>query len=387
MRRRCIGLAAVILALGAAPAVAAGPASVTVRVEGDADTLVARTALTTTTAPVNKDGMAGHDCTGTSAAGALEQGSAGNWSGAYSPGLGYSVGTVKGETHAFGSGQFWGFFLNDQLASNGICGIELQAGDNVLLAPIAETGTSFGVLSLSGLPATARPGQPFTVKVTRTTSDFNGAVTRAPVAGATVTGAGVAVSTAADGTAQVTLAARGPASLRATHAGDIRSASETVCVTDGSDGACGSATSAASACATSGDDGYCGTKDRRAPRGKLVSIKERQHFRHGKGPRKLSGVVTADPSGIAAVRLRLTRNDHGRCQTFDGRREQMVALSRCGAKRGKWFSAGDREQWSYLLPARLGPGRYVLDLRVADRAGNVDTLLQRTRTRVVFTVS
>jgi hypothetical protein len=85
--------------------------------------------------------------------------------------------------------------------------------------------------------------------------------------------------------------------------------------------------------------------------------------------------------------LRLTRTDGGRCQTFDGRRERMVALRRCGAKRGKWFSAGDREQWSYLLPTRLGPGRYVLDVQVADRAGNVDTLLQRTRTRVVFTVS
>ena len=60
---------------------------------------------------------------------------------------------------------------------------------------------------------------------------------------------------------------------------------------------------------------------------------------------------------------------------------------RCGAKRVKWFSACDREQWSYLLPARLGPGRYVLDLEASDKAGNVDTLLQRTRTRVVFTVS
>jgi hypothetical protein len=221
--------------------------------------------------------------------------------------------------------------------------------------------------------------------VTRTTSDFMGGVTREPVPAAVVSGGGAAVTTAADGTAQVTLGTRGPASLRASHTGDIRSASEPVCVTDGSDGACGS--SAASACATTGDDGNCGTKDRRAPRGKIASIHEGQRFGKGKGPRALTGVVTADPSGIAAVRLRLTRNDHGRCATFDGRSERMTKLSRCGAKRGKWFNAGDREQWSYLLPARLGPGRYVLDLQVADRAGNVDTLLQRTRTRVVFSVS
>jgi hypothetical protein len=387
MRRRCIGLAATIAILlaSAGPAGAAGPAAVTVRVEGSADTLIARTALTTTTATVNKDGVAGHDCSGTSAAGALEQASGGDWSGPYSGGLGYSVSTIKAETHMFGSGQFWGFFVNDQLAQSGICGVELQTGDSVLLAPISETATSFGVLSIAGVPATATLGQPFTVKVTRTTSDFNGGVTREPVAGATVAGGGATVTTGADGSAQLVLGSRGPTSLRATDASDVRSASEPVCVTTGSDGACG--TTAASTCVTTGDDGLCGTKDKRPPRGKILSIREGQRFGKGKGPRGLSGIVTSDPSGIADVRLRLTRNDHGRCQTFDGRSERLVSMKRCGAKRGKWFSAGDREQWSYLLPARLGAGRYVLDLQARDRAGNVDTLLQRTRTRVVFIVS
>jgi hypothetical protein len=387
MRRRSLGLAAVIAAVAATAgsASAAGPAAVSVRVEGAADTLVARTPLTTTTATVNKDGLAGHDCTGTSAAGALEQASGGAWTGAWSSGLGYSVNAVKGESHTFGSGQFWGFFVNDQLASSGICGVELQTGDSVLLSPIAETGTSFGVLSVSGVPAAATLGRSFTVRVSRTTSDFVGGVTREAVAGATVTGGGVVATTGADGTAQIVLGARGPASVRATNGSDIRSASEPVCVTDGSDGACGS--TAASACATSGDDGLCGTKDKRAPRGRIASIAEGQRFGKGKGPRSLSGTVAADPSGIADVRLRLTRNDNGRCQTFDGRSERLVALKRCGAKHGKWFSAGDRQQWSYLLPARLGSGRWVLDVEARDRAGNVDALLQRTRTRVVFIVS
>jgi hypothetical protein len=389
MRRRCIGLAAVTLAVvaTAAPAPAAGPATVSVRAEGVADTLLARTAVTTTTVPVNKDGQAGHDCTGTSAAGALQQVTAGAWSGPWFDGFGYSVETVLGETHAFGGDpEFWGFFLNDVLSQAGLCGAELQAGDQVLLAPIAEqVGASYTVLSLAGVPATARPGQAFAVTVTRTTTDAANNVTRAPVAGATISGGGATAVTEADGTAQVTLSARGPTGLRATHAGDIRSATEAVCITDGTDGACGS--SAASGCVTAGDDGNCGTRDRRAPRGKIVSIREGQRFGKGKGPRGLRGLVTSDPSGIAAVRLRLTRNHDGRCQTFDGRSERMTALKRCGARRGKWFSAGDREQWSYLLPSRLGPGRYVLDLRVVDRAGNVDALLQRTRTRVVFMVS
>jgi hypothetical protein len=361
---------------------------VTVRVEGAADTLIARTALTTTTATVNKDGMAGHDCTGTSAAGALEQATAGDWSGPWFDGFGYSVDTIRGEKHAFGGDpDFWGFFVNDVLASTGICGTELQTGDSVLLAPIAESGTSFGVLSVTGVPTTARPGQPFAVKVNRTTSDFNGGVTRDAVAGATVTAGGASVTTAADGTAQLVLTARGPTGVRASHSGDIRSATEPVCITDGSDGACGTTASAPSTCQTTGDDGNCGTIDRRPPRGKILSIREGQRFGKGKGPRALSGIVTPDPSGIGDVRLRLTRNDHSHCQTFDGRREKLVKLKRCGAKHGKWFSVGDREQWSYLLPARLGPGRYVLDLQVRDKAGNVDTLLQRTRTRVVFMVS
>jgi hypothetical protein len=379
--RRLLGLAAVALAV--VPAAPAAAATVTVRVEGDSATLVPRTTLATTTTPVNKDGT--NSCDGTSAAGALEQATSGDWSGNwFGAGVGYSVETIKGESHAFGSGAYWAFFVNDEFASNGVCYVEPQTGDSLLLAAVSDSAP-FTLLKLAGVPATARPGQSFTVTVTGNTFYPMDPETHGPVAGATVTGGGTTATTAADGTAQITLGTRGPSGLRATRAGDIRSATEPVCVTDGSDGACG--TTAASSCQTTGDDGNCGTKDRRAPRGKIVSIREGQRFGKRKGPRKLSGIVTPDPSGIADVRLRLTRNDHSKCQTFDGPSERLVKLGRCGAKRGKWFSAGDREQWSYLLPAKLGPGRYVLDLQVRDKAGNVDTLLQRTRTRVVFTVS
>jgi hypothetical protein len=394
MKRRFLGLAAVALAvLPAAPA-AAGAANVTVRVEGDAGTLVARTALTTTTNPVNKDGT--HSCTGTSAAGALEQATGGDWAGVWNDGfMSYSVDTIKAESHPFGSGEFWSIFLNNVPASAGICGLELQTGDQLLLAPEPETGTQLNPLVLQGVPAAAAPGHAFTVKVTRVVTtfpppNFDPTTTTEPVAGAAVSGGGTGATTGSDGSAQVALTATGPAGLRATAPGEIRSATEPICVTTGSDGACGSsaATSGASAaCLTAGDDGNCGTKDKRAPRGKIVSIHEGQHFGKGKGPRALSGIVTSDPSGIADVSLRLTRNDHSHCQTFDGRGERLVKLKRCGATHGKWFSTGDREQWSYLLPARLGPGRYVLDVEARDKAGNVDTLLQRTRTRVVFTVS
>ena len=38
------------------------------------------------------------------------------------------------------------------------------------------------------------------------------------------------------------------------------------------------------------------------------------------------------------------------------------------------------------MPERVGFGRYVLDVRVTDTAGNVDDELQRTRNRIVFNV-
>jgi hypothetical protein len=62
-------------------------------------------------------------------------------------------------------------------------------------------------------------------------------------------------------------------------------------------------------------------------------------------------------------------------------------MKRCGATHGTWFSVGSRADWRYLLPAKLGRGRYVLDLRVVDGKGNADTKLARGRNRVVFTVA
>jgi hypothetical protein len=233
-------------------------------------------------------------------------------------------------------------------------------------------------------PQTVALGTPFTVRVVEYGRDGKAS----PEAGATVAGGDAPATTGADGNATVTVSAAGAASLRVTKAN--RAADEaTVCATTGGDGACGSTTAgqeALGACVTSGDDGRCGTVDRRAPAGKITSIREGQRFAKGKGPRTLKGFVTADPSGLAPVRLRLTRTQGRRCTTFDGKTERLVRMKRCGAGRGRWFAAGDREDWSYLLPTKLPAGRYVLDVRAADQKGNADTRLQRTRNRVVFTV-
>ena len=49
------------------------------------------------------------------------------------------------------------------------------------------------------------------------------------------------------------------------------------------------------------------------------------------------------------------------------------------------FSIGDRQDWSYLLPERLGKGRYVLDVIAIDKLGTRDSIT-RGRNRVVFHV-
>jgi hypothetical protein len=370
-RLTCLLVAGLLLLIAAAPAAAAGPATVTVRVEGAADTLVPRTSVTTTTAPVNKDGVSGHDCTGTSVAGALEVATGGAWTGTWNASFGYEVKGVKGETPA--GSEFFALWVNGKSSQVGACGAELQQGDEVLFyvsrcdvgpAPdFACTNPPVQPLSLA-VPATANAGEPFGVRVVELAD--GGAQT--PVAGATVSGGDAPTTTGADGIAVVTLSASG--TLRATKAGRARSASEAVAVR------------AADAAPPTIIDVF-------PPiplAGRIGSIDEQQRFARGRGPRTLSGDVQAS-SGVRDVRLRLTRTARGRCETFDGRRERFVRLSRCGAVRGRWFSVGDRAEWSYLLPSRLGRGRYVLDIEVTDASGARDRTLQRGRNRVVFHVA
>ena len=367
---------AVLAPLTGASALAAGPADVTVRVEGSGDTLLPRTAVHTTTTPVVKDGNNAHSCTGTSVAGALEVATNGNWSGSWFDGFGYSVEVILGESHVFGSGHYWGEFVNGAFGG-GACPDELAQGDEVLFAPEPESGTGDNPMYLQA-PATAQKGAPFNVTVTEKQPDAS----VHPVQGAAVGGA----TTDANGVAAVTLDAT--TGLRATHPGDIRTATETVCVHDGDDGSCGTTKPDVPAppCVHDGDDGLCGTADHRPTYGFIKSIREHQHFRKGHGPRELQGTSDPDPSGLKDVQLRLTKRAGDSCSTFSATRLRFVHMKRCGARRGTWFSIGSKADWSYLLPKALGRGRYVLDLKTIDGAGNADDQLARTRNRVVFFV-
>ena len=130
MPRRTIGAIVGVLAatcLAAPLAQAARPAKVTVRVESLTRTLVSRT-VTTTRRAVVKDGS--HSCTGTSAAGALEQATGGDWTASWFDGLGYALDSVDGVRPA--GFDYWTLWINGRSSLTGLCDTELQSGDEVL---------------------------------------------------------------------------------------------------------------------------------------------------------------------------------------------------------------------------------------------------------------
>ncbi|QEC48510.1 DUF4430 domain-containing protein [Baekduia soli] len=138
MMPKILGPLVVGLTLAAAsPALAA---TVTVRVEGQSQ-VVAPTAVTTP-ATVVKDGT--HACDGATALGALEAGTAGAWTGAWSSfgGVGtYTPEAILGESHPFGSGGYWAVYVNGLFQNVGACQIPVHDGDRVLWYASDDTFT------------------------------------------------------------------------------------------------------------------------------------------------------------------------------------------------------------------------------------------------------
>lgn len=374
MHRRPLGAltGSLLILLSVVAAASAAPARVTVRAEGATQTRVPLTSLTTTSTHVVKDGNAQHSCSGTSVAGALQQATKGNWNGTWYDGLGYSVDTIGGETYKYPNASYWTLWVNNKFSQTGACQTELQTGDAVLLfvdrCDGADASNNFTcqnapVLPLGVLaPRQVDRGKPFTVTVVHYTQDG----TAVREAGATVSAGGATTATGADGTASVTAPRSGDkVTVSATKAGRVRSGPETVCLSGGA-------------------DGTCGTQDRIRPSVQIHRIANGQRFQAGRGPRLLHGTAR-DASGIRNVAFRLQRRFHGRCYAYDGRRERFA---RRGCRWGSppFFSIGDRQNWSYLLPGRLPAGRYVLDVAARDKAGNLSGL-KPGASRVVFTVA
>jgi hypothetical protein len=378
--------AVVLSAVAAAPALAD---RVTVRIEGDAVSLMKTVDVPTT-------GTFGPDnCPYDTAGGAIEIATEGNWDRSQ-----YAQ-TILGETHQYNERDWWNYWLNREWSSKGICDASqpIQDGDEILMI-VQRDDANFNPtvfpLFMTG-PSSVERGQEARFTVTEHVYSYStSTTTRGPSSGATVAGGGASAVTGDDGTATLTFSQSGTFEMRATRTSRARSNPVVVVVTEPDEPPPPPPPppeEQGPACATNGADGRCGTPDRQAPTALIQSIREGAVFRRGRGPRVLGGTVgilgasrlLPDGSGIASVKLKLTRRVGPRCWTWSPSKERFVRRP-CGAANGFWFDIGSATDWEYLLPARLGRGRYVLDADAIDRAGNRQVERRRGENRVVFHV-
>jgi hypothetical protein len=351
------GLVAGVLAAALLPnAPAHADVTVNLRIEGPTKTLF-EGPVTTDVRPFRFTGdPVAHECDGTTTGGtsptpvptrgaavvaAAERtpfAIAGDWFDQFGP----SFTSVAGESVAFdpNTNSFLAEYKNGAFAQAGACADPISPGDDVLFA---YGDGNEALLELAG-PARARLGSSVTVTVTDARHND------AAVAGATVGGH----QTDASGRAVVgPLTARGINDFKATKPGAIRSNRVSVCATDGADGACGTLVAT--------------PPDTTAPVAAIAGIRNGKRFSRRRAPRELRGTATADPSGLFAVKIRLTRKLGGKCWYFSGTRARFLKRT-CGKSYA--FKVADQPAWSYLLPRRLPRGRYVLDTYAIDKAFN-----------------
>lgn len=370
------------LGLGAGSARAAAPATVSVQVEGLTETKLPPTVVTTNTTAVIKDANPEHSCSGTSGAGALDVATGGSWGGTWFGSLGYSAETILGETHAFEEGApanyFWTFWLNEKESSLGACEVELQPGDRLLFFPSCYGEACPPAPLPLGIeaPTTASVGEPIVANVKR----FTAGGEASPAVGATVTLGTASAVTDASGDATLAATSAGAQLMRASAPDSIRTEAS-VCVHNGDDGLCGAAASAGAGGSSDVGGSSAAYKGPFAVVARPAGLSEGHVYARGHGPRLLGGSVAAH-AAVTSVALELRRSLRGVCSAFNGRRTRFER-TRCGS--GHPFQVSTSSSFSYLLPAALAPGRYVLDILASDAAGN-KTTLSRGTSRIVFYV-
>ena len=371
---------------GAAPAFA-GP-TVGVRVIGESSTLLPLTDVTLE-APEPVSG-----CPADSATAAINLAVNGNWDhGDEEASKGDFTETILGETHAFTKeSDTWAVWINNKWAG-GICEDLLGEGDEVLLiadhepAPYSPTVLP---LVVTEIPSVVVAGVPFSVKVDKIhtragTFPELGEGSPEPEAGVTVSGGGASAETNGSGIAELTLTQPGTYSLAAQKAGDAPSAPVGVRVcTSGEPGCALTSSPGASSTASGGVSAFSTSSIYRGPYAvvaKTAGLIDGHVYPREHAPRLFAGRVLAHTS-VASVSVKLRRDYRGRCSTYDGISEEFVP-ARCG--HGSYFKVSTEPSFSYLLPAALAPGRYVLDIEATDAAGN-HTSLARGTSRIVFYV-
>jgi hypothetical protein len=329
-------LSAALLCSGVAQA--ASPPAVFVRVEGAGATLLPQTLVNTTTGRQ----IRGNECPGTSAAGALNAGTEGNWSGSYDAKFkDFLIGSILGESPS--GNDYWTLWINGRSSSTGACSTPLHSGDHELWFDCQSDPVTFNCrnnpLALK-LPAVVRVGQVVSGSVVQ----LDGAGHEKPVGGAAVSGNRVAAVSSATGAIRFVARRTGVIDLQARESGATPS-------------------DPVQLCAYRKRRAECAV---RGPAVHIAGIREHQVFRAG--PRRLHGTAGPDPAGLTDVSFSLRRRARsGGCSFFDAGRGRWHATA-CSGKLTS-YSIGASATWSYLLPAPLGPGRYRLVVRATDGNG------------------
>ncbi|HEX4107015.1 MAG TPA: DUF4430 domain-containing protein [Solirubrobacteraceae bacterium] len=368
-----LGALALATLFACSSAAAAGPATVTVRVEGLSSTVLPQTTVTTTSAARYPDGT--DACSGTSAGGALWDATGGQWSGPYDSSLSeYEVDSILGVNLATSSDLYWAFWVDDAPAQVGACEQELNAGDDVVFfEQCYATGSdcASGTAPDHFLTETAptdldvNVGTPVSVTV-GSVNTTSGSAESLP-GDVVVTAGGLRATPNANGVATLTFTTPGAYTLQASGPDSVPSDPHTVCVHSGNDGTCG--TTAAALASPAGPAAPSAPTPYRGPYA-VVSIvggiiDDHTYARHD-GPRVLRGTVYAHVP-LASVSISLQRLYRRRCSQFDGASKRFVS-ARCGARRP--FAVGTSSTFSYLLPVRLAPGTYSYTVSATDNAGN-----------------
>lgn len=397
---RCLALALVgaciSLAVPSASLAAGEPATVKVRVEGPGGhTLLAQTEVTTTTVPVP---VTGGSCSGTSAGGALYDAVQGNWRARLEP-EGVEIDGIEGlnlRSFAEGTHAYWAFWLNNEFAPLGACAEEVKAGADIVFEmqcyaagpECTESATAPDHFLMATAPAsrTLLVGESASMTVGSLSTQTGSSEPSLP-AQTLVSAGSQSVAPGAGGIATLKFEAPGQYTIQASAPDSVPSDPYKICVHAPGDGGCGT-TAVSTTTPSSAAPGvqeqqqqpqrYSGPFALAARSDEPV---EGRVYPAGHGPRILSGkILSHEP--VTAVSLELRRSNRGQCSFYDGPRGRFVA-SRCG--RGKSFAASKEASFSYLLPAALGPGRYVLDIAALD-AGGDRTSLARGFSRIVFYV-
>jgi hypothetical protein len=224
LTRRTLALGSATVALLIAPtgALAAGT-TVSVRVEGAKRTLLATKVVHTHAGSITKAGAPKGSCPATDAVGAFDLATRGHWAGTYTGGLGIEVTKILGQREVYSQdGSYWGFWINNKFASQGICQQKLKKGDQLLFAPAPDKGTTFPTAIRT--PRSPSHTSPFKLRVVY----YPAAGKAKPLAKARVSDGKHTTTSDANGYVTVHAANAGRYRFTATEKGYIRAAAVTV---------------------------------------------------------------------------------------------------------------------------------------------------------------